>query len=64
MEKFVERMYEEKAGLDEKTIKLMDFVKSDSFEKLNKTRQQLLKAQLGAMEAYSEILLLRIELEK
>ncbi|WP_408884304.1 crAss001_48 related protein, partial [Klebsiella pneumoniae] len=51
----------EQTELQDKSTKLAEFIKSSPiFAGLDGNQQGLLKAQLGAMQAYGEILILRI----
>ena len=56
-----ERVIVEKQELDEKVKKLAAFTETDLFAGLKKDDQNLLIAQLGAMELYSHCLSARIE---
>jgi len=61
MQPHQQRVVDELNELADKSTKLADFIKSSSiFPGLDNAQQGLLKAQLGAMQAYSEILALRI----
>ncbi len=61
MEPHQQRVVDEQTELQAKSAKLAEFIKSSSiFSGLNGTQQGLLKAQYGAMQAYGEILALRI----
>lgn len=61
MQSHQQRVVDELAELSEKSTKLDSFIKSSSlYSGLAADQQGLLKAQLGAMQAYGEILALRI----
>ncbi|HHG6962958.1 TPA: hypothetical protein ACPXRM_001716 [Klebsiella pneumoniae] len=61
MQPHQQRVVEEAVDLTQKTVKLGMFVDSSPiFLSLDIAQQGLLKAQLGAMRAYLEILNLRI----
>ncbi|HBW8082951.1 TPA: hypothetical protein MFH09_002579 [Klebsiella pneumoniae] len=61
MEPHQQRVVGELAELSDKISKLDEFIKtSPIFTGLDGQQQGLLKAQLGAMQAYGEILSLRI----
>ena len=53
---FIERMEEEFEKLNRQIDKLVIFLDSDAFNKLDKVNQQLLMAQHESMETYSSIL--------
>lgn len=56
-----ERLIDEKRELDEKLIKLVQFIAtSPIFSKLNSTDQNLMRDQRDAMQSYSEALEARI----
>jgi hypothetical protein len=63
-ESFTDRMYIELSELTEKTSKLYAFFETDIFKNLAITKQNLMRAQYGAMMAYKEILAERIRIEK
>lgn len=56
----VTRMIDEAAALEEKLTKLAAFTESDAFEGLSAIDQRLLYAQEGAMNAYLQVLQIRI----
>ncbi|HBY5949273.1 hypothetical protein REV13_10725 [Klebsiella pneumoniae] len=61
MQPHQQRLVHEQTELQDKSTKLAEFIKSSPiFAGLDGNQQGLLKAQLGAMQAYSEILILRI----
>ena len=62
MSDFKTRLLDEKAQLDEKIAKLVDFQMSENFQKINSTQQTLLNVQVKAMDTYSQVLLERIVL--
>jgi len=62
MEAYQERVIEEKKELDNKRIKLTEFMHSDAYAELGATNQGLLMVQLVAMKNYSNALERRIEL--
>lgn len=55
-----QRVVDEKRELDEKISKLEPFIKSNKFDSLSMEERSLLRAQLLAMQSYTEILLKRI----
>ena len=55
-----ERVVQEKADLDEKLVKLRDFMRKDTFATLPSEDQWLLRMQHDAMDQYSRVLGLRI----
>jgi len=61
MSDFKTRLVEEKKQLEDKTLKLASFTGTTTFEELDFDNQMLLRAQLNAMNAYLDILILRIE---
>lgn len=61
MQSYQQRVVDEQNELQDKATKLDEFIKtSPAFASLNCTQRGLLKAQLGAMHAYGEILALRV----
>jgi hypothetical protein len=60
MENFKERLIEEKAQLSEKHEKLVAFIASESFKKIDPVQMTLLNIQEKAMQTYSQCLLERI----
>ncbi len=61
MQAHQQRVVDEQTELQGKATKLAEFIKSSPiFAGLDDTQQGLLKAQLSAMQAYGEILALRI----
>ncbi|HGW4592389.1 TPA: hypothetical protein ACNH0U_001913 [Proteus mirabilis] len=61
MQPHQQRVVDEKAELEVKINKLNSFIATNSiFTDMNDTQQGLLMAQVGAMNAYLEILNLRI----
>mgnify|MGYP000187402982 CR=1 FL=1 len=62
MSDFKTRLLDEKAQLDERIAKLVDFQISENFQKINATQQTLLNIQVKAMDTYSQVLLERIVL--
>jgi len=62
MEAYQDRVVEEKKELDDKRIKLTDFMHGDTYAGLPATEQGLLMVQLVAMKNYSNVLDRRIEL--
>jgi len=59
---YQQRVYDEKINLDDKRIKLTDFMHGDTYAELPATEQGLLMVQLVAMKNYSNALERRIEL--
>lgn len=57
-----ERVIEEKAELDNKLMKLIEFLKSDAFQDLPLVNIRCLRRQRMVMELYSDILNERISL--
>ena len=62
MEPFIHRVIDEKAELDERAVKLGDFVKSEKFHSLDSEMQSLMVEQYDVMKLYSVILGKRLEL--
>ena len=68
MKEYQQRVIEEKKELDEKIVKLKDFMHSDDssdskcFKDLDSVNQGLMMVQLVAMENYSNALARRIEI--
>jgi hypothetical protein len=58
---FQQRVIDEKCELDEKLAKLNTFIKSDTFQGLDRIEQLLLRRQLWVMQEYSKTLELRIK---
>jgi hypothetical protein len=63
-EQYQERLLEEKAQLDERLAKLVNFIGSATFQKLPSNYCDLLQDQQIAMEEYARILAARIDLFK
>lgn len=61
---FIERIVDEKTQLDVKKDALINFIPSKKFQELTLGQKSLLCDQLAAMRRYSEILGIRIEMEK
>ena len=59
-ETVLDRLYIERHELQEKIIKLKNFLFTQPFNELEETQQDLLVTQLGAMTAYKNILEKRI----
>ncbi|WP_234494839.1 crAss001_48 related protein [Vibrio maritimus] len=61
----IERMQKERYELSERVRKLTVFIYQEEtlFKELNEIDQRLLKAQLRAMNAYQEVLEIRLDLE-
>lgn len=55
-----QRVVNEAVDLDEKTLKLRNFLDSDGFQSLDEDDKNLLLGQFGAMCSYLAILSLRI----
>jgi len=53
MSTFKERLLNEKKELDEKAIKLEDFINGEQFSKIDPVQMSLLNIQLQSMAAYS-----------
>lgn len=64
MSDFKQRLHEEKKELDEKRLKLKDFMNSNIFYELHPVQQGLLETQNNLMGAYSNVLQARIEILK
>lgn len=62
MSDFKTRLLDEKAQLDERIAKLVNFQMSENFQKINSSQQTLLNIQVKAMDTYSQVLLERIVL--
>lgn len=60
MERYQQRVVDEKAALDEKLSALLAFQKSGIFSGLDEDERLLLKAQSGCMKAYANVLAARI----
>ena len=60
---FVLRMYAERTELQEKAVKLNDFMATPEFKLLPIVKQSLLRDQSKAMNDYFQILTVRLELE-
>ena len=58
----VQRVIGEKAQLDDRLSKLSAFLKTEGFKNLTAKSQELLTAQCGAMQEYSDLLKERLEL--
>lgn len=56
MQKFVERMIDEKKVVDERLEKLEAFLMTDTYNGLSQKERKLLKEQAEAMTNYSRIL--------
>jgi hypothetical protein len=62
MQPYQQRVVDESFELNLKTAKLNNFIVAGTvFNRLPLSQQRLLRAQLRAMQAYVEILMLRIE---
>lgn len=55
-----QRVVDEKTDLDEKIIKLSNFIQSNKFKEVKGSQGRLLTEQLSAMRVYSTILHRRI----
>ena len=51
-ETYIDRMVKEEAELKDRTLKLIAFMESDEFGKLDDTEKRLLRMQYAAMETY------------
>jgi hypothetical protein len=60
MSTFKERLLNEKKELDEKSVKLEDFINGEQYSKIDPVQMSLLNIQLNAMGTYSQCLLERI----
>ena len=60
MSTFKERLIEEQAQLNEKHEKLVAFIASENFQKIDPVQMTLLNIQEKAMQTYSQCLLERI----
>lgn len=60
MSTFQERMAEESQQLEDRLIKLQNFIRSDAYETLADVDQLLLRLQAGAMTQYAAVLESRI----
>lgn len=61
---YLDRMVEEKSELLDKTQKLRDFMKTDTFKEFDNYYQFLMKRQLDGMVVYLDALSRRIELDQ
>lgn len=61
---FIDRLKVELAELDEKQSRLNAFFDTNIFKGLDEHRKRLMRAQFGAMLAYSQILIERIKIEE
>lgn len=61
---FKDRLYIELAELNDRQAKLNKFFDTETFKNLPMQKQNLLRAQFGAMLAYSQILVERIRVEE
>lgn len=57
-----QRMLEEFNEVNERAVKLRDFILGDKFKEVDSLNKDLLVAQLKAMEAYISVLSIRIGL--
>lgn len=57
-----QRMLEEFNEVNERAVKLRDFILGDKFKEVDNLNKDLLVAQLKAMEAYISVLSIRIGL--
>lgn len=57
-----QRMLEEFNKVNERAVKLRDFILGDKFKEVDNLNKDLLVAQLKAMEAYISVLSIRIGL--
>lgn len=62
MSTFKDRLEVEQKDLQEKTEKLLSFIGSENFQKVDDSQKTLLSAQSGIMQAYNIILKERIRL--
>ncbi len=53
---FVDQLIDEKTQVDERKIKLLEFIDSPEFEKISKRKQKLLPIKLYSMDIYSDLL--------
>jgi hypothetical protein len=61
MSDFKDRLVQEEKDLKEKTGKLIDFINSDNFQKVDPKQKFLLRIQSKAMQTYLECISTRIE---
>jgi len=59
MKEYIQEMIDDQAMIDEKRMKLLEFMKSEN-KKLNDNERHLIIEQFKCMEKYSDILDLRI----
>lgn len=59
-----QRVVEEKKALNDKMLKLEEFMKTPKFKDLDIINTSLLETQLKTMYAYSHILYMRLEMWK
>ena len=62
MKDYIRRVKQEQKDLYERTIKLGEFIQGKEYAKLSVTKQHLLTAQFGVMDAYIAILNMRIDI--
>ena len=62
MEEYQQRILDEKKALDEKRVKLTDFLGCTASAQIEPEARGLLEQQSEAMETYSEILSRRLQL--
>ena len=60
MEEHVKRLVVERDELSDKLKKLSEFMKSDTFKKLDEDDKMILKIQKDSMKTYKRALVLRI----
>lgn len=60
MKEHIQEMIDDQSTMDEKKLKLLQFMRSSEYEKLNVTEKYLVSQQFQCMEKYSDILDLRI----
>ena len=60
----IERMKSEEAELQDRTLKLIAFMESDEFGKLDDTEKRLMRMQYAAMDAYLSALGTRLVYEE
>jgi len=53
---FIDQLIDEKSQVDERKIKLLEFIDSPEFEKISKSKQKLLPIKLYSMDIYSDLL--------
>ena len=61
MSDFKKRLDQEQCDLEDKIVKLYDFLDSEKTKEINEVQLVLLKIQVAAMETYNQCLVARLE---